>query len=85
MLVATCINGLTHLYQEQPNLSDYFGDISLPKALFRTYLKESYSFKPFSLRVTQESIVCYFHTFENKLGNKANSHKIFEGELLVIF
>ena len=28
------------------------------------------SFNPFTLRGTQESIVCYFHTFENNLGIK---------------
>ena len=33
---------------------------------------------PSTLRVPQESIVCDFHAFENK----ANSHKIFEGEVV---
>ena len=40
---------------------------------------------PFALRVPQESIVCYSHTFENNLEIKQILTKIFEGELLVIF
>ena len=33
----------------------------LPKAAFPLYLN------PFSLRVPQKSMVCYFHTFENNI------------------
>ena len=28
---------------------------------------QAWKFNPFTLRVPQESIVCYFHTFENNL------------------
>ena len=39
------------------------------------YKNKKMFFNPFTLRVTQKSIVCYFHTFENNLGIK---QKLFE-------
>ena len=37
------------------------------------------SLNPFTLRVSLESIVCYFHTFENNLGIKEKFSKYLKG------
>ena len=52
---------------------------------FLIMIKVDIGINPFTLRVPAESIVCYFHTFENNLELKRKVHKIFEGKLLFDF
>ena len=74
---------------KEPKAGDRIVYIAGAFDLFRILLPHKASgdthLNPFTLRVPQESIVCYFHTFENNLEIKQILTKKFEGELLVIF